>query len=219
MKFEYPSIQSADFQGKRWYDVDGDNVFPSITTVLGRTMPVEKQNKLQAWTKAIGELNAKHHTEKAILRGENVHLMIEHHLMGIPINVPNASYNDKLMFQSLKLPLRKINEVWGQECALYSHVLGVAGRTDCIGLYDQAPSIIDFKTSGRIKNDKDIEDYWLQCTFYALAHNEMFGTDIQQGVIIMGVENSMPMVWKKQLYEFIEPLALRIDEFYAKLTA
>lgn len=194
-------------------------MYPSITSVLGKTMPVEKANKLQAWVAAVGEMHAKAHTEKAALRGENVHLMIEQYLKGEEVNVPRASLSDKQMFQALKLPLKKINEVWGQEAALYSHVLGVAGRTDCIGVYDGIPSIIDFKTSGRVKNDKDIEDYWLQCTFYALAHNEMFGTDIMQGVIIMGVENGMPMVWKKNIYEFIEPLANRIDEFYKKLAA
>jgi ATP-dependent exoDNAse (exonuclease V) beta subunit len=218
MKFAYPQLTSSDFRGQRWYHIDEDTVYPSITTILGNTEPVEKKNRLQAWVNAIGATQAKQHNDRAKLRGEQVHLMIEQFLRGESINVPGATDLEHRMFQSMKLPLRKIHEVWGQECALFSTLLEVAGRTDCIGIYDGVPSIIDFKTSGRFKNDKEIEDYWLQCAFYATAHNEMFGTNIQQAAIIMGVENAMPMVWKKTITdEMMLTLITRAQEFFANL--
>ena len=35
------------------------------------------------------------------------------------------------------------------------------------------------------KREDQIEDYRLQCSFYALAHNTLFGSDIQQYVILI----------------------------------
>lgn len=217
-EFDYKDLSTTNHGNQRWYICDEETVLPSITTILGGTQPPEKAKKLADWAAAIGQANAKAHTKKACIRGENVHLMIEHLLGGQEINVPEASDLDRKLFTSMKLPLRKISKVYGLEVALFSKVLGVAGRTDCVGEFAELPSIIDFKTSGRPKNDKEVEDYWLQCTFYALAHNEMYGTDIMQGVIIMGVENGLPLVWKKDLYEFISPLATRIEEFYTKMS-
>lgn len=218
MKFQYPQLTSSDFRGQRWYHIDEETVYPSITTILGNTEPVEKKNRLQAWVNAIGAVNAKQHTDRAKLRGEIVHLMIEQFIRGEVVNVPVATELEHRMFQSMKLPLRKVQDVWGQECALYSSMLEIAGRTDCIGVYDGVPSVIDFKTSGRFKSDKEIEDYWLQCAFYATAHNEMFGTDINQAAIIMGVENGMPMVWKKTITDdMLLTLISRVQDFYANL--
>jgi genome maintenance exonuclease 1 len=83
--------------------------------------------------------------------------------------------------------------VWGQECALYSPSLEVAGRCDLVGKYKGIPVIVDFKTAGRVKGHKDIGDYKLQLAFYACAHNEMFGTNIRDGVILMVAQTGFPM--------------------------
>jgi hypothetical protein len=54
--------------------------------------------------------------------------------------------------------------------------------------------------------------------FYTAAHNEMFGTDIKKMIILMGVENKLPMVFKKDLSdELLLKLVERITEYYAKL--
>ena len=60
-----------------------------------------------------------------------------------------------------------------------------AGTADCVGTYNGVPSLIDFKTAKKIKRRDWIEDYFLQGSAYANAHNVMFGTDIQQIVILM----------------------------------
>lgn len=216
-QIEYRELSTVDYNGQRWYQCEADTILPSITTVLGGTQPPEKKKALSDWANAIGQANAKAHTKRACIRGENVHLMIEQMLRNEDINVPAASDADRKLFVSMKLLLRRITSVYGLEVPLFSKVLGVAGRTDCVGEFAGVPSIIDFKTSGKPKSDKEIEDYWLQCTFYALAHNEMFGTDIRQGVILMGVENGLPLMWKKDLYECITPLANRIEGFYQNM--
>ena len=75
-------------------------------------------------------------------------------------------------------------------------------------------SIIDYKTSNYPKNKNDIEDYWIQTAFYAIAHNEMFNTNITNLVIIMGVNNKLPLVFKSKINQsMIEKLNNRCNQF------
>jgi hypothetical protein len=45
--------------------------------------------------------------------------------------------------------------------------------------------IIDFKQSNKPKKEEWIEDYYYQLVAYATAHNEVYKTNIDQGVILM----------------------------------
>lgn len=216
MKFSYDELSTVTYNNQRWYQINNNTYYPSITTILGITQSEEKKKSLDNWRNSLGHIKADAHTKAACDRGTNVHLLIEQFLKGETLNAPTATTEDRGIFNSLKLKLKKITEIYGQEVPLYSDVLGVAGRCDCVGIYEGDEAIIDFKTAGRIKTDKDIADYWLQCTFYSLAHNEMFNTNVMTGVILMGNANGIPQVWKKDLVEYIEPLAVRINEFYAK---
>lgn len=217
MKFEYKDLETISVDNRRWYHVEGDLHYPSITTILGQTQSEEKQSRLDAWRKSIGAEKADKVLKDAGERGTAVHLMCERLLQGHE-NPTEGQKDDHIrLYNSIKLHLKKVNEVWGQEVALYSHVLQVAGRTDLIGVYNGIPSIIDFKTSLRNKTDKEIEDYWVQVTFYALAHNEMFDTNIMHGVVIMAVENNLPLIFKKDLLPYVSLLADRIDKFYNSL--
>ena len=78
----------------------------------------------------------------------------------------------------------KLNEVWGIEQGLCFPNL-YAGTADMVCVYDGIPVIGDFKTSRKVKKKEWIEDYFVQCAAYALAHNEVYGTDIQAGLILI----------------------------------
>jgi genome maintenance exonuclease 1 len=80
-----------------------------------------------------------------------------------------------------------VNEFWGVEVPLYFPKL-YAGTTDCVGIHQQDESIIDFKQTNKPKRQEWIEDYFLQLTAYALAHNEVYGTKIRKGVVLMCVK-------------------------------
>ena len=80
--------------------------------------------------------------------------------------------------------LNGIDEVWGLESGLILDGL-YAGTADCIGVYKGLPAIIDFKTAKKLKRKDWIEDYFLQCSAYANAHNVMFETSINDLVILM----------------------------------
>lgn len=217
-KFDYPTLTTETYNGQRWYIVNG-KAFPSITTVLGFTEPPEKKKALESWRNNLGFEKANEFSKKAADRGTNVHLLAERYLknekVDSPINgrpVPNA---DLQSFNALKFKLDKINEIWGQEVALYSKTLEVCGRTDLVGLYKGVPVIVDFKTSGKIKSKADIGNYELQLLMYATAHNEMFGTDIQQGVILMVAETGFPMEFIIPFNSVLmEKLKSRVQEFW-----
>jgi len=217
MKFPYPDLQTVSHQGRRWYDTPA-GFMPSITTVLGYTEPEEKKQSLKNWQESLGPVRAAQVSKAATDRGTNVHLLCERFLKGEQIDShidgQPVPYADMQSFNALKLKLSKIQEVWGQEVALYSTSLELAGRCDLIAIYKERPVIIDFKTSSRIKSSKDIHSYKLQLAFYAQAHNEMFGTDIAEGVILMVAGTGFPQEFKVQLSEFIPELKKRADRFW-----
>jgi ATP-dependent exoDNAse (exonuclease V) beta subunit len=215
--FNYPTLQTVPFNGYRFYETPGGKFYPSITTILGQTMAEDKVQALKNWQKALGALADKK-TKDAADHGTAVHLLIERFLRNEDlIQGDNFSNQNMSAFNALKLKLKNIDEVWGQEVALYSDILELAGRCDCVGVYKGVPSIIDFKTSGKIKNSERVEDYRLQLTAYALMHNELFGTDIEQGIILMTSEGGFPQEFKVNLLEYVEPLVERIQLFYERL--
>lgn len=217
MNFNYPELKSHAFKGMRFYETPDGNFYPSITTVLGGTISAEKEQSLKKWQLSLGMDAAQKKTEAAANRGTAVHLLAERYLKKEPLKQPGDNFcqDDISAFNALKLKLNKIEKVWAQEVALYSDILGIAGRTDLIGVYKGKPCIIDFKTSSRIKNDSDIEDYKLQLCAYAAMHNEMFGTDIKDGVILMTSGSGFPQEFLVDLRVCVESLAIRVEKFYA----
>lgn len=217
MKFAYPDLQTVTHQGRRWYDTPV-GFLPSITTVLGFTEPEEKKESLRRWQESLGPLKAAEVSKAATDRGTNVHLLCERFLKGeqvdAPINGKSVPYADLQSFNALKLKLSKVTEVWGQEVALFSKTLELAGRCDLIGVYKDKPVIIDFKTSSRVKSTKDIHSYQLQLAFYGQAHNEMLGTDIDEGVILMVSEAGFPQEFRVKLVEHLDELKQRSTRFW-----
>jgi genome maintenance exonuclease 1 len=80
--------------------------------------------------------------------------------------------------------LKSVDEVWGIETHLTFPGL-YGGTADLICVHEGEPAIGDFKTSRKFKKKEWVEDYFMQASAYALAHNEVYGTNIQKGVIFM----------------------------------
>lgn len=220
--FSYPTISTQTELGLRWY-LTPAGALPSITTVLSVSQPAEKMASLEAWRNSLGHEQAAEKTKEATDHGTMVHLLVERFLKNEELMAPTPegtiSPMDVLAFNSLKIDLKSITEIWGQEQALYSTELEIAGRFDCIGCYKGVSSVIDIKTAGRIKSEADIEDYKLQLAFYAHAHNELFGTDIDQGVILMAANRGFPERWVIKLSPHIEALKQRSTIFWQKVLA
>jgi genome maintenance exonuclease 1 len=117
------------------------------------------------------------------------------------------------MFYSLKPLLNRINNIHYQEQALWSTQLGLAGRVDCIGEFDGSLSVIDFKTSRKIKTKGQIEDYFWQTAAYALMYEELIGKPIDNLVVIMAVEDEQPILFQEKTEDHIDGLVKAIKYY------
>jgi len=205
---ELQDLKSETFpDGKRYYTLPDGTRLPSVTTVLG----AQKKQAIMQWRKRVGEEEANRVSKKATSRGTNVHTLCERYLNNDSLGdiMPDA----KEMFVSLKPLLNRINNIHYQEAALWSTKLEMAGRVDCIGEFDGKLSVIDFKTSKRIKSITSIEDYFWQTSAYALMYEELIGTPIDNLVIIMAVEDEEPLLFQQKTEDHIPGLVKAI-KFY-----
>ena len=189
---ELKTYERIQLNEKRHYRTPlGD--YPSITSVLS----VLDGDWLQEWKDRVGEQEANRISKLSTNRGTNVHSLCEDYLNNVPLSckMPDA----REMFISIKPLLNRINNIHFQEACLYSDRLKVAGTVDVIAEFDGVLSVIDFKTSKRIKTKDKLYNYFLQETFYALAYYELSGIAVKQIVTIMAVENEPPQV-------FVEPI-------------
>lgn len=187
-KYTYKKLERDDSTGRRLYATPEGYKVPSVTTILDKTKPAESQIALANWRKAMGDKKATEITTEAANRGTRMHKFLEDYIKGEPLK---ESLSNPYAQQSLDMARKviaegfpKINEVWGSEVPLYYPEL-YAGTTDCVGLHEEQESILDFKQTNKPKKREYIDDYFLQLTAYALAHNAVHGTNIRKGVILM----------------------------------
>ncbi len=206
------NIKSTDTTNGRFYFTPSGAKYPSITTILGSS---PKQGILD-WRESLGHAAADKEMKRAAERGSAVHLMIEKYLNNESNPTENQKTSDITEFNSLKMLLRNVNNIVAQETALYSDLLKIAGRVDCIAEYKGKLSIIDFKTSTNSKNNGMIEDYFKQTTAYSIMFGEMYDIHIDNIVILMSVENGLPLVFERSVDENIKPLIKTINTYYNK---
>lgn len=187
-KFTYQKLTRDESSGKRLYACPDGHKVPSVTTVLDKTKPAEAREALARWKAAMGEQKAQQIVTEAASRGTRMHKYLEDFIKGEPIkeSVSNPYAQQSLTMAKIVIDkgFPKIDEVWGSEVPLYFPEL-YAGTTDCVGIHEGDQAILDFKQTNKPKKREYIDDYFIQLTAYALAHNEVHGTNIRKGVILM----------------------------------
>ena len=185
-KFIYPKSTRSLINGKRHYDVGTNEKLPSVTTILQATQSEEKRKKLAEWRARLGNQYAERVKDLSAMRGTSMHTYLEgyitdqRHLDLTALGQEAGRMADVV----IRSGLGDLEEVWGTEVTLYYPGL-YAGATDVAGIYDGRESIIDFKQTNKPKRREWIEDYFIQLAAYAMAHNHVYDTHIQQGVILM----------------------------------
>ena len=179
---DIPKLVRVDSEKGRIYQTPSGNAYPSVTSVLGLLGKAE----IIEWRKRVGEEEANRVSARAARRGTAIHTLCENYLLNRDVN-PGPF--DLETFNSIRPFLDKINNVHCLETQLYSDYLQVAGTVDCIAEYEGKMSIIDFKTSKRLKTRDDIHAYFMQTAAYAVAFEERTGIPIGRLVIIMGIDN------------------------------
>ena len=183
--YKYPKSKRELLKGDRHYDVN-DEKLPSVTTILQATQDAEKAESLKKWTQKVGEAAAKRVLEQATKRGTAMHSYLETYLQGGQIlDLRDVGREASSMAETIIAKgFNDLEEIWGSEVTLFYPNL-YAGQTDLCGVYQGRESIIDFKQSNKPKRVEWIKDYKLQMVAYAMAHDQVYNTQIEQGVILM----------------------------------
>lgn len=215
--YPYQEFKRTSVNGKRLYENPFGEAVPSVTTILDATKPKAKREALANWRKRVGEEQAAQITKEAADNGTKMHAILEYW-------VKNESYTGETTILSEKMAdviksnvKDDLNEVWGSEVNLCFPGL-YAGTTDLVGMYKGKPTIMDFKQTNKPKKREWIEDYFMQGAAYALAHNELYNTNIENIAIFMcskacewqlfEIDNTEFDFWAKKWTE-------RVAEFYA----
>ena len=183
--YKYPKSKRELLKGDRHYDVN-DEKLPSVTTILQATQDAEKAESLKRWTQKVGQVEAERIKNVAAKRGTAMHSYLETYLQGGKIlDLRDVGREARGMAETIiDKGFNDIEEIWGSEVTLYYPNL-YAGATDLCGVYQGRESIVDFKSSNKPKKIEWITDYKLQMVAYAMAHNVVYNTQIEQGVILM----------------------------------
>lgn len=190
-KFDYKELKRQSINGKRYYKLaESDEFLPmaSVTTILDSTKPEESKKALADWKKRVGHQRANAITKEAAGRGTRMHKYLEDYVASGEFPTPGTNPYAKQANQMAKIVvengLKHVTEYWGMEVPV-CHPDIYAGTTDCVGVHKDGEAIIDFKQTNKPKKREWIEDYFLQLTAYGEAHNILYGTNINKGVIMM----------------------------------
>ena len=222
-KYDYPSSTRASIEGLRHYNVDGSTErLPSVTTVLGETQESSKRDSLQRWRDKVGHDEARRITQAAAARGTAMHLYLEKYCLGEGyLDLTDTGNVAKHMAECIvdRGIDNRLTEIYGNEATLYYPGL-YAGSVDLVGQHDGDIAIIDFKQTNKPKQREWIGDYFLQMAAYGMAHDAVYGTTIEKGVILMCSKDLYYQEftiegeeYRKAKHEFLR----RLDQFYTRV--
>jgi len=220
-KYDYPASTRASIEGLRHYNVDGSTErLPSVTTVLGQTQEQSKRDSLERWRDKVGREQAAKITAEAAARGTSMHMYLEKYCLGEGYldltDVGNVAKHmaEKIVDNGID---NRLTEIYGNEATLYYPGL-YAGSVDLVGQHDGAIAIIDFKQTNKPKQREWIGDYFLQMAAYGMAHDAVYDTTIERGVIMMCSKDLYYQEfviegeeYRNAKHEFLR----RLDKFYS----
>jgi len=182
LKYNYVNASRIEDHGTRLYDVNGTRL-PSVTTILGKT---KNQQFLKDWKAKVGEQEADRIKNLSSRRGTSMHKFIECYVEGVGYDdLTGLGQEAKAMAEKvIEVGLAPVEEYYGSEVTLYYPGL-YAGSTDLVCLHNGKETIVDFKQANRPKREEWIDDYKLQIAAYAMAHDYIHESNIEQGVIMV----------------------------------
>jgi len=204
----YEDLKADTRKTGRTYLTPTGERYPSITTVLS----ILSEDAIRAWRARVGEDVANQVSTRASNRGSAVHSILEQYLR----NEDTTDYLPHIQqsFMNLKPHLdENVGTIFGLEVPLYSAHLGLAGRCDCVAEWKGVPSIIDFKTSKRIKKKENISNYFAQMSAYAIMWEERTGMPIVNTVIVMDVDFEQPLIFEEHRDNYVPLLMATIEEY------
>ena len=217
--FEHEKIPQLQFDltaettdSGRLYTTPEGKKYKSITTVLSHY----NKQAIYEWRQAVGEEEANKVSRKASNRGTKVHKICEDYLKNeIPeLKMQMMMPDLKELFFKIKPHIdESVGKIYAQEQALYSDKYRIAGRVDLIAEWNGKLSIIDYKTSTKQKDEENIQNYFMQCTAYALMFAERTGIWIDDIVVLIATEEGPAQIFERQIHAYQKPLMVMIDKY------
>jgi len=181
-KYNYIRGTRSMNHGSRTYDIQGMKL-PSVTTILAKT---KDQEYLTKWRNKIGHEEAERIFNLSSKRGTTMHKFLEKHIQGTGYeDLTKIGKEAKPMAQKIiDVGLAPVTEYYGSEITL--HYPGLyAGSTDLVCSYKGMDTIVDFKQANKPKRAEWIDDYYMQIAAYAMAHDYIHRSNIEQGIIMV----------------------------------
>ena len=209
IQHDIPKLVRVDSPEGRKYQTPSGKSYPSVTSVVG----LLGKEAIREWRARVGEEEANRVSARAARRGTTIHSLCENYLLNKEVK---PGLFDVETFDSIKPLLNRINNIHCLETQLFSDHLQVAGTVDCIAEFDGRVSVIDFKTSRRIKSRDDIHGYFMQTSAYAVMFEELTKIPVSRLVVIMSVDDEAPLLFIEKRDDWIgQFIELRND--YSKL--
>jgi len=213
-RYPYNELSRTSPEGRRHYTTPDGKTVPFVTTILSQT---KDMTHLNAWKKRVGAAEAQRIATESANIGTVMHRSLEKHVKG-EARIPGSNLIQQQAHAMANViienGLTDVSEVWGSEINLYYPEL-YAGTTDLIGVYKGRPAIMDFKQSRKLKKSEWVEDYYLQLTAYALAHNKLFDTDIKNGRIFICTQNNEFQTFEIDNFEkWSDHWFKRLEQYY-----
>ena len=219
--YRYPKTVREVIEGQRHYVIDHSHItekLPSVTTILSATQSEEKRESLKAWRERVGEEEATRIVDQSGARGTAMHKILEKYILeeGYLDETEVGKQAHNMALKVIEQGLCNVSEYYGTECTLYYPGL-YAGQTDLVGIHKGQDAIIDFKQTNKPKKREWIDDYFLQLSAYAMAHNILFNTQITKGVIMMCSKDNYYqefVVEGSEFQKYKHNFLRRVDEYY-----
>ncbi len=216
-RFSYPPSTRSLVMGQRHYEIDNEKL-PSVTTILSQTQSEEKRKSLANWQARMGQQNADRIRDISAMRGTAMHTYLEGYINNTPHLDLTAVGKEAGRMANIVIEsgLRDLEEIWGSEVTLFYPGL-YAGQTDVVGVYAGKPAIIDFKQTNKPKQREWIDDYFTQLAAYAMAHNCVYDTEIQSGVILMCSKDGFFQKFEvsdKEFQGYMHTFLKKVDQYY-----
>lgn len=206
---EIGKLVQVNAKGGRYYETPSGAKYPSVTSVTR----LHNQESIQAWKEKVGEEEANKISRRALARGNTIHSLAEKYLLNEGDKSDDFTRSD---FGQMIPYLNKINNIHCLETQLYSDHLQTAGTVDCIGEYEGKLTVIDFKTSAKLKKREWVKDYFMQCSAYAVMYEERTGTPIERLLLIINVEDEGVQLIDGKRDDYIQDF-LDLRETFRKL--
>ena len=216
-RYSYGDVKRKKVNGKRHYEGEG-KLLPSVTTIISATKTEKDKEGLRAWRDRVGEETAEAIKNQAASVGTAMHKFLECHIQGVGYDdMTNIGVIGKRMAKLIiENGLPSMDEYWGTEVPLYYPTF-YGGTADCTGVWRDQPAIIDFKQTNKPKKDEWIEDYFIQLAAYIMAHDALYKTKMQAGVILMasrGMNLQMFTINGQRLDDYKYKWLKRCEKYY-----